>query len=45
MTFNISDGEQALIIASKALGQETGPTVRRLVERSHANRNIEDKKL
>ena len=37
-----SDGEQALIIASRSLGQENGPMVRRLVERSHANRNIED---
>ena len=37
----IADGEQALIIASRSLGQENGPTVRRLVERNHANRNIE----
>ena len=40
--FFFSDGEQALIIASRSLGQENGPMVRRLVERSHANRNIED---
>ena len=33
----IADGEQALIIASRSLGQENGPTVRR----NHANRNIE----
>ena len=38
----ISDGEQALILASRSLGQDNGPMVRRLVERSHANRNIEE---
>ena len=40
--YTFSDGEQALIIAARALGQDNGPVVRRLVERNHANRNIED---